>query len=273
MSSTGAGSPTIGLFVGSVEDNYQSSIIQGAFEAARDAGARLVVFNGGALQARQDSPARSNLLYTLADQGNFDALVVSGSVSLFTDKLRFEAFCRGYAPIPVVTIGAQDPGLPFVVARNRDGMEELLDHLLDHHGYRNIAFIAGPLGQPESEARKAVYLEKLRAKGLEPPAGWVVHGDFTRESGFQAVEQLLIPGGLPFEGIVCACDLMALGAHQALSLRGYQVPRDVFLTGFDDTEESRFHNPTLTTVRQSPALQAQEAVKAALRKLAQATGA
>ncbi len=60
---------------------------------------------------------------------------------------------------------------------------------------------------------------------------------------------------------------MALGALDALRARGYRVPEDVPVAGFDDIEEARFSTPALTTVRQPLYEQGQRAVETLLALL------
>ncbi|MGH9106273.1 MAG: substrate-binding domain-containing protein, partial [Acidimicrobiales bacterium] len=50
--------------------------------------------------------------------------------------------------------------------------------------------------------------------------------------------------------IFAANDHMALGVLLALHDRGLHVPQDVAVVGFDDTPESAYFTPPLTTVRQ-----------------------
>ena len=50
--------------------------------------------------------------------------------------------------------------------------------------------------------------------------------------------------------IVCASDLMALGAIRAARRQGLDVPRDVSVVGYDDRALMNFTDPPLTTVRQ-----------------------
>ena len=77
----------------------------------------------------------------------------------------------------------------------------------------------------------------------------LLYGDFTEEDAQDKVARFLCSGP-PIDAIVAANDLMAVGAIQALAERGVDVPREVSVTGFDDTEDSRFSVPPLTTVRQ-----------------------
>ena len=260
-----SGTPTLGLFVGTTDDANENLLIRGVWEAAQDFGARFVCFNSGAVSSPHGFEAMRTLYDGFCDGPILDAHIMSWSVNHHSANETFTDFCRHYKTRPVVTLAIQLPGIPCVQSDNRGGMSALMDHLLDVHGYRKIAFIGGPEGYQEADLRRAVFLEKLAEKGVSPPESWLVSGDFSEESGFQAMEHLLSGGTLPFEGVVAANDYMAFGAHRALTLCGYQVPRDLFLTGFDDIQESRFHNPPLTTVRQFIEVLAKQAVNAVLR--------
>ena len=69
------------------------------------------------------------------------------------------------------------------------------------------------------------------------------------------------------DGVMAANDAMALGALQVLQQRGWRVPRDLAVTGFDDTEDGRFSWPPLTTVRQAADVQGRQAAQLLLDRL------
>ena len=94
----------------------------------------------------------------------------------------------------------------------------------------------------------------------------VIPGDYRFTAGQNAVTALF-DGGDGCDAIVTANDWMALGALEALRLRGLRVPEDVAVVGFDDVEEARFATPPLTTVRQSPRQMGIEAVRLVLAQL------
>jgi len=93
----------------------------------------------------------------------------------------------------------------------------------------------------------------------------VEHSLFTIEGGRAAAGLLLDQGAT---GIVCASDLMALGAFQAARSRGLTIPRDVSVVGYDDSPMMAFTNPALTTVRQNVPAMCNAAVRALLEQLA-----
>ncbi len=73
-------------------------------------------------------------------------------------------------------------------------------------------------------------------------------GDWSAESGYQATLSLF-GSALP-TALLVANDQMALGALRALHQAGLQIPAEVSVVGYDDTAESAWYQPPLTTVRQ-----------------------
>jgi diguanylate cyclase (GGDEF)-like protein len=148
-------------------------------------------------------------------------------------------------------------------------MYAVVKHLVETHHLRKIAFVAGPAASQEAQARLRGYERALAEGKLVFDKRYIVAGNFTRETGTRAVATLFHERGLKvdeIDAIVCADDLMALGALDELDQRGINVPRQIALTGFDDTEFARYARVPLTTVRQP----IDEQVRKAVAALAQA---
>jgi LacI family transcriptional regulator len=120
-------------------------------------------------------------------------------------------------------------------------------HLLER-SHQRVAHIAGPPGNPDTEARQAGYTKALNDAGVKLDSSLIVSGDFTEQSGILALETLFAKGAT-FSAIFAANDQMAYGARLALSRRGVRVPEDVSLVGYDDLHHSAFTVPPLTTVQ------------------------
>ena len=146
-------------------------------------------------------------------------------------------------------------------------LREGVRHLVEVHDYRRIAFLAGPAGNPEAQARLRVYRGTLAGYDLAPPDELIAPGDFKYEAGVDAVAILLDQRGVAFDAIVVANDQMALGVIDALRARGVRVPRDIAIIGFDDIQESRYTAPPLTTIRQPLRQQGRLAIETLLRRL------
>jgi LacI family transcriptional regulator len=214
---------------------WYDEVIRGMERAARRSGYALLI-------AASHESDDAHLVHTVA--GRCDGLVVlGGTVPLSTVE-------HVAGRVPVVLLAAsrekgEQPGLlDHLYVANRAGLRELTAHLLDAHGYRDLAFLAGPTGSADSAARLAGFREAL---GTERPR--VVYGDFTTDGGAAAVAELLAAGPPP-RALVCANDQTAIGAMAALARAGLRVPADVAVTGFDGVHIGRHLHPGLTTVVQ-----------------------
>ena len=152
--------------------------------------------------------------------------------------------------LPVVMGGRPPDGydLPYVDADNVGGGRSATGHLLAL-GRSRVAHIAGPADMPVGRDRAAGYLQALRAAGTDPDPRLRTEGDFSRESGTRAMEELLAYTP-DVDAVFAASDLMAVGAMEALRDRGLVVPDDVAVVGFDDSIVATSAQPMLTTVRQ-----------------------
>ncbi|MBD0863648.1 LacI family DNA-binding transcriptional regulator [Gordonia sp. zg691] len=151
---------------------------------------------------------------------------------------------------PVVLVDEQIPGidLPAVVCDSRKGAREVATHVLDH-GHRQVAVIGGPSALWTAQQRLAGYREAFARAGLDPDAVPVYYGDYRQESGFEAAKKALESTPRP-TALICANDLMAVGAMEYCREVGLDMPADVSIVGFDDLALSRLLTPRLTSVRQ-----------------------
>jgi GAF domain-containing protein len=175
-------------------------------------------------------------------------IITATTLGNFVSLEELEAFCDRYHPLPVVSIGVKVPDVPSVIVDNEAGVREAVAHLIEDHGYRRIAFIRGPEGHVEAEARFRAYREGLEAHGVPFDDQLVAPGDFV--SSAPGLRLLLDERGVEFDAVMTANDNMALRAIEELRTRGFRVPEDVAVIGFDDISESRFSTPPLTTIRQ-----------------------
>jgi LacI family transcriptional regulator len=118
-------------------------------------------------------------------------------------------------------------------------------HLLER-GCRRIGLIAGPLTWWAAIERRRGWQDALQTAGVPFSDSQVVEGNWSAESSERGLHELLEK--CPDVRAVFACnDQMALGLMRAALRLGKRIPEDL---GFDDTPESAFYYPPLTTVRQ-----------------------
>jgi len=152
------------------------------------------------------------------------------------------------AQIPVVRLGgrAAQTGVDLVHSDDEGGAREAVRHLI-HNGFRRIAFICGPAAEGPAAERVAGYRAALAEAGIGPQQNMVVHTDFSRAGGAHGVEKLIRQRKRP-DAVLCANDMMAIGALDAARERGLRVPDDLAVMGFDDIEAATLVTPQLTTI-------------------------
>jgi DNA-binding LacI/PurR family transcriptional regulator/signal transduction histidine kinase/ActR/RegA family two-component response regulator len=258
----------LGVLADWLEGEYQSAVVGGVAEAARESGVNLVLFAGCMLRAPFRLGERHNVVYDLARSEGIDGLVLmAGTLSNHLGLDDLARYCERFRPRPMSSVAAELEGMSAILTDGEPVLREGIRHLVEDHGYRRIAFIGGPEGNFEARARLRTYREALTGHGLRPPDSFVATGDFQYESGVDAVRILLDERGAAFDAIVAANDQMALGAIDALRVRNIRVPRDIAIIGFDDITEARYSSPPLTTIRQPLRQQGRLAVEVLLKRL------
>ncbi|WP_278100934.1 LacI family DNA-binding transcriptional regulator [Microbacterium proteolyticum] len=147
--------------------------------------------------------------------------------------------------IAAVTLGVPDVDSPFTSVSVDDGagIRLAVDHLADL-GHTDIAHVAGPSAMLHGRHRAAAFEAAARARGIRAR---VVETDFSAADGARATTALL-DAEVPPTAIVYSNDNMAVAGLGTAQRRGLSVPRDLSITGFDDTELGRHLFPALTSV-------------------------
>ena len=137
---------------------------------------------------------------------------------------------------------------PSVSVGDRAGAYKMAEYLagLKH---RDVAFILGNENQGASIDRLRGFREAVRDFKLRDNPEWVRKGDFTFESGVRCMEELLALRKRP-TAVFASNDDMAAGALLVAHRRGYAVPGELTIVGFDDITMAQRLWPPLTTVRQ-----------------------
>lgn len=147
--------------------------------------------------------------------------------------------------LSAVTLGEPDIESPFSSVSVDDGcgIRAAVDHLVEL-GHRRLAHVAGPDLMLHAQHRRAAFHDAAAAAGV---AAVSVETDFSAAAGAAATDELLSRSEPP-TAIVYSNDHMALAGQSVAQRRGLVVPRDLSITGFDDTEVGRYLNPALTSV-------------------------
>lgn len=230
---------TIGMVVPELTNQFFAMVAEGVQKAAAARDVLVVLVVPDATEQAEEKQAQ-----LLRSQRIVGVVYLSGTGSMPASI--YELARSG----PVVLVDEQIPGmdLPAVVCESRKGARAVAAHVLEQ-GHRRVAVIGGPPALWTAQQRLAGYREAFAGAGLDPDEVPVYAGDYRQASGRELAVKALNAEPRP-TALICANDLMAIGAMEHCREVGLCVPDDVSIVGFDDLPLSVLLTPRLTSVRQ-----------------------
>lgn len=241
----------IGLLINQMDINSNYPIWNALADLAEEQNFNLTLIVGRSLKSPSLDDRMQNAMYNLVSGEQFDGFIVcSGMIGNYVGIEEFMRFLEPHRSKKIISLSMQLPGIPSVLTDNSQGMYSAINHLIQVHQKSKIAFIRGPATNPEAVSRYEAYLKALKANNIPFDASLVIQGDFRSTSGRNGVLELLDNRKAHFDALVAANDDMAYSAFLCLRERGYSVPEEISLCGFDDIDDIRVISPAFTTVRQ-----------------------
>ncbi len=262
----------LGVFVNDLLSPYQIRLFNSLKRAADTQGVRLIGFQGSYLispEQERRTAFDGSFVYGLAGEESVDGLIIASNV--LASRAGSEAvydLCRK-TRLPIVSVGRLS-GVPSIEVGARDALRLVVEHLVEAHSRRRIAFIQGPVGNPDSIERERIVRTVLEELNVPLPDEFVLPGDFLEASGAAAIRILFDHRGVALDridAVIASNDQMAVGALHELTVRGLRVPQDISIVGFDDDDFARSANPPLTTVSQPIELIGERALLMILSRL------
>ncbi|MER7797542.1 LacI family DNA-binding transcriptional regulator [Microbacterium sp. NPDC096154] len=184
-----------------------------------------------------DSGERADRLQELVDAGQFEGILLLAPVP--ASRLR-----RAQKSLPVVSTSDFDEQM-HVTGELTDAapIDAFMSRLVEL-GFRRFLHVAGSPEFTSARARETRFLAAVERLGVESLG--VVGRQWTGEAGRDAI--LALPDASPPFAVIAANDLVAVGAMRGAYDRGWSVPGDVSITGWDNADVGEFLTPSLTTV-------------------------
>jgi len=230
---------TAALVVTDIENPFFTSVVRGIEQVLRNAGHTLLLTNSD-----ENEQIEKDLLLNLRAEGVAGVIIApTGKEANIYDQLT-------QAGMVIVAIDRCPKNLAIdrVTVNNVSGVNAAVDHLVKLNHTR-IGFITGLDRISTSYERYQGFDEGMKRHHLPIDPGWIQAGDFRREGGYQAMLNILNQENRP-TAVICANNMMTLGALQAIYASKLHIPEDISIVGFDDMDWSTALHPPLSVIAQ-----------------------
>ena len=216
-------------------DAFLLQVLLGVEQAAAQQGFHVLL----RALAPEDTGGYSRLIH----ENHVDGIILSGPRQDDADLIHLRE-----AGVPIMLMG-QLPGsdIPFVDIDAVRDAKMAVNHLIET-GHNQIGMITNaPLAYVSAQQRREGYEAALKDHGIAIRPEFLVEGNYTPESGLQAMTQLLALPQRP-SAVFVASDVVAMGAVRAVKRAGLEIPQDVAIVGFDDIPLAEYFDPPLSTI-------------------------
>lgn len=230
---------TLGVIVPRLNSNFMSTVLAGMEEVANNVGYNLLISQSLESEVKERANAK-----TMFDS-RVDGLLVS--VAYDTESVdHFSTFINRNIPVLFFDRIMPHPQCGAVIIDNEQAGYDAGRHLLDQ-GCRRIMHITGDLRRNVYADRLEGFKRAMAGYNLLVDNRSVLSTDLSQEAGRMVVSQIDQMDKKP-DGLFIANDLCAAICMQALKEKGYRIPEDIAVVGFNNDPVSQVVSPQLTTV-------------------------
>lgn len=231
---------TVGVVIPDISNIFFAELARGIEDIATMYKYNIILCNSD-----QNKDKEIHLINTLLEK-QVDGIVFMGGQITEEHVLEFKR-----SPVPIVLSATVDPKkeFPSVNINYQEAAYDAVKFLISN-GHTKIGMLTGSLEDPVNGYQKYLGFRKAIEEAKIPfNEDYVVVGDYTYDSGIEAMENFLSLDERP-TAIFAGTDEMALGIIHGAQDRGIHVPNDIEVVGFDNTRLAAMVRPTLTTVVQ-----------------------
>jgi DNA-binding LacI/PurR family transcriptional regulator len=179
------------------------------------------------------------------DNKNFDGIIVV-SQSKSDDKF-INAIIEKNIPTVVINRKIDNNEIVNIMSNDTKGTYDAVSYLISNN-HKKIALIEGNKEFESSVYRKKGYLQALDENNIPINEEYIISGRYDLQSGYKNMKKLLELKDRP-TAVFCSNDDIGVGAMKAAVEQGLNVPDDISIIGFDDSEFCKYVTPQLTSVR------------------------
>ena len=212
----------------------------------------------GLLEILSPEDERELVLPKLLAAGHADGLILLGEPS----KEYYRKIARAGLPVVFLDFYDEQANADAVTGDNGYGAYRLTSHLI-RRGHRKIGFVGNIRATSSIMDRYLGYYRAMLVNDLQVREEWII-ADREAAGGLKRPE---LPAEMP-TALVCNCDTTVRMMIDLLREKGYRVPEDVSVTGFDDYPPGGEGDLPLSTFRIDTEGMIELAVKTLLERCA-----
>lgn len=260
---------TIGVVAGSIFGTMAKEYLRGISQAAQEQNLRVLVFASlESFDVEEDYEKGELALFESVNYSILDGVIFipnSFSHRSFSDKVY--AVLQARCTAPIVIMDDVQTMHPDVIVDHEKAFAALTSHMIEAHHCTGLVMLAGPEGEILSEQRITGFKNSLAEHGLECTEDMILYGDYWVNASTAYAEKLVSGEVRKPQAVLCANDIMAITLARVLAEKGWEVPQDLAIAGYDGSDYAFNSHPRITSCLPAFAEAGQEAVHALLKKI------
>lgn len=239
--------PVVAVCLSKIHEEMHQNLISSLCKNAEKKGFYLHIFNAFTdLYNKDNNDLGEQSVFDLIDYKSFSAIVLLSET--IKDELVLNSIIQKSRDnnIPIISVDRKLDGC-YNVLFDYYCIEKIINHVIEVHKCKKIAFMAGIRNNEFSDERIGTFKSILSEHDIPVREDWILYGDFWEYPAKLACEEMLENTDELPEAIICANDSMAISVCSTLFEHGIKVPDDIIVTGFDGIELGKFYTPKITT--------------------------
>lgn len=229
---------TILVVVPDITNTFFSKVLKGIESVAIENGYQVLLGDVG-----NDAERESGYMRILRQKKAAGMILLTAGIEAnIVEEVAFEY------PVVLACEYLEGVDVPTVSIDNVSSARKATEYLINLR-HKRIGFISGPMNSVLGRDRLKGFYQAMAQYDLKVEPELVQEGNFSYESGFNMMLKLLAFSHAP-TAVFAANDEMAFGAINAIEQKGFIVPHDISVIGFDNINFSSIFKPALTTISQ-----------------------
>lgn len=239
----------IAVFGNGWSKEYVTTVLNGIMKGAKEYNIDVFAFIDYASSEQTAQIAQGEInIFSLPRIEDFDGVLLLGNT--FNQLGESQLLCEEIRAkkVPALSLEYHFDGIDYMGTDNYSGMSELMKHMFQVHKIKSLIWFGGTKDHKESAERLQAVRDTAQRFGVTIPQENIICGYWSYYVVQDELKSWMNRNQKAPDAIICANDIMAIGACAYMQKIGYHVPGQVMVTGFDHLETGQTYYPAITSV-------------------------